>query len=231
MEKNKYGIILYKNTANLGDDIQAYAASRFYPHIDYVIDREFISEFVPNQKEKVKVVMNGWFNHDKTEFLISPYIDPLFISIHFTENDLYLRPGYTFLTDYAKDIMSKYKIGCRDYHTLDVLKKLGYKDVYFSSCMTTTIDPIGKKKTKDYIVVVDMNPKIVEHLKRITDKEIIETTHWLFLDEKMTYEEQRKKIDEFDKADSAKREKMIHKHASLSFEKRMELVEKQIESM
>lgn len=228
MNNNKYGIVLFKNTANLGDDIQVYAASRFYPQIDYIIDRESISEFVPNQKEKVKVVMNGWFNHDKTEFLISPYIDPLFISIHFTENDLYLSPGYSFLTDYAQKVMSKYKIGCRDNHTLEVLKKLGYKDVYFSSCMTTTINPIGNKKTKDYIVAVDMNPKIVEHLRKITNKEIIETTHWLFLEDNMTYDEQRKKIDEFDKANSEKREKMIQKHANLSFEKRMQLVEKQL---
>ena len=78
MNNNKYGIVLFKNTANLGDDIQVYAASRFYPQIDYIIDRESISEFVPNQKEKVKVVMNGWFNHDKTEFLISPYIGFIF---------------------------------------------------------------------------------------------------------------------------------------------------------
>ena len=124
--------------------------------------------------------------------------------------------------------MSKYKIGCRDNHTLEVLKKLGYKDVYFSSCMTTTINPIGKKKTKDYIVAVDMNPKIVEHLRKITNKEVIETTHWLFLEDNMTYDEQRKKNDEFDKANSEKRAKMIQKHANLSFEKRMQLVEKQL---
>lgn len=229
MSKQKYGIIYYPYTANLGDDIQTYAASKFYPRIDYHIDRECISSFVPNKKESVKTIMNGWYNHDKTQFLISPYIDPLFESIHFSENDLILKPGYAFLDGYAKEILSKYKIGCRDNTTLNILKEKKYKDVYFSSCLTTTINPINKQKKKDYIVVVDMNPKIVEHLRSITDMEIIETTHWLFLDNKMSYEEKLKRIDEYDKASTEKRNKIVEKHAKLPFEKRMKLVEKQLE--
>ena len=37
MNNEKYGIIYYKDTPNLGDDIQTYAASRFYKKIDYFI--------------------------------------------------------------------------------------------------------------------------------------------------------------------------------------------------
>ena len=128
---NKYGLVYYKNTDNLGDDIQTYAASRFLPQIDYIIDREKISYFVPYTEERVKTIMNGWYNHDKTNFLISPYIEPLFESVHFSANDLLLSRGYTYLEGYAKEVMSKYKIGCRDTNTLNILKKLGYKDVYF----------------------------------------------------------------------------------------------------
>ena len=94
MKNNKYGIILYKDTVNLGDDIQTYAAYKLLPKVDYEIDREEISYFIPQKTEKVKVIMNGWFNHDKTKFLIPPYIDPLYISMHFSENDLVLVPGY-----------------------------------------------------------------------------------------------------------------------------------------
>lgn len=39
-KKPKYGLIVFKNTDNIGDDIQSYAQSQFLPHIDYVIDRE-----------------------------------------------------------------------------------------------------------------------------------------------------------------------------------------------
>lgn len=228
MKKNKYGIVYYKETANLGDDIQTYAVYRRLPKVDYLIDREKLSYFVPNKKEKVKVIMNGWYNHDKTHVIPTPYIDPLFISMHFSENDLELKPGYTFLDSFAKDTLNKYEIGCRDKHTLNVLKKMKYNNAYFSSCLTTTIDPIGEKQNKKYIVAVDMNPKIVEHLRKITNLKIIETTHWLFLNDKMTYEEKLNKIDEFDKGNQEKRRKMIEKHINLSFSKRMKLVEKQL---
>lgn len=226
--KDKYGLLLYKDTANLGDDIQAYAVYRHLPRVDYIIDREDISSFYPTKKEQVKVVMNGWFNHNKDKFLISPYINPLFVSMHFSKNDLILQPGYTFLTGYAKEKMSKYKIGCRDKNTNELLKKLGYKNTYFSSCLTTTIDPIGKKENKDYIVAVDMNPKIVEYLRKTTDKEVIETTHWLFIDEKTAYDDKIDIINKFDKATDEERKKYIEKHSNLSLKERMKLVEKQL---
>ena len=49
----KYGLLYYKDTGNIGDDIQSYAASKFLPKIDYMIDRENIEMFAPNKKEKV----------------------------------------------------------------------------------------------------------------------------------------------------------------------------------
>lgn len=228
MKNNKYGIILYRDTVNLGDDIQTYAAYKLLPKVDYEIDREEISYFVPKKAEKIKVIMNGWFNHDKTKFLIPPYIDPLYISMHFSENDLVLVPGYTFLTGYAKEIMNKNKIGCRDKTTLKVLKELGYSKAYFSSCLTTTINPIGKKEEKDYIVAVDMNPKIVKHLKEITDYKIIETSHWIFLKKNISYEEKIKKIKEYEKLSPEERKKWVEDHAKLSLKDRMKIVEEQL---
>ncbi len=224
----KYGLLMYKDTANLGDDIQSYAVYRHLPKVDYLIDREAISSFCPEKKESVKVVMNGWFNHNKDEFLISPYIDPLFISMHFTANDLILKPGYTFLTGYAKEIMEKYKIGCRDKNTNELLKSLGYKNTYFSSCLTTTIDPIGEKKDEGYIVAVDMKPQIVDYLKNITGKKVIETTHWLFIKDGTPYEEKIKKINAYDKSTDEKRKNFVKEHSELSIEERMKIVEKQL---
>ena len=71
MTKNKYGVILYKDTDNIGDDIQTYAAYKKLPRVDYIIDRENMLEFVPEKKEMVKVIANGWFNHNKQRFLFS----------------------------------------------------------------------------------------------------------------------------------------------------------------
>jgi len=80
----KYGIMYYKETDNIGDDIQTYVAKRFLPKIDYLIDREALNCFIPEQKEYVSVIMNGWFMHNKAAWPPSLYINPLLVSMHFT---------------------------------------------------------------------------------------------------------------------------------------------------
>ena len=41
----KYGLLWYKKTKNIGDDIQTYASEQFIPKTNYMIDRESISDF------------------------------------------------------------------------------------------------------------------------------------------------------------------------------------------
>ena len=60
----KYGLLYYKDTDNIGDDIQTYAQKQFLPRIDYLIDRESLNLFVPNEKEKVATIMNAWYLHN-----------------------------------------------------------------------------------------------------------------------------------------------------------------------
>lgn len=62
----KFGLVVYKQTDNIGDDILSYAGSRFLPQIDYVIDREQLDVFVPDQQEQVSAIMNGWFLYQKS---------------------------------------------------------------------------------------------------------------------------------------------------------------------
>lgn len=221
----KYGVIYYKDTDNIGDDIQTYAAYKFLPRVDYCIDREHMSDFVPDKKEFVKVIANGWYNHDKSSFLFSPYIYPLMVSMHFSKNDLITNPGYTFLDGYAKEKLKWFEpIGCRDENTAKELNKLGYK-TFFSACLTMTIDPIGEKKEEDYICAVDLKPEVLEHLKSITDSEIREVSHWLIFDKDYSYEEKRKIIEEYTFKSFEDRAKYVEKNANLSFEERMKNVE------
>lgn len=79
----KYGVIYYNNTHNLGDDILSYAGKQFLPQVDYYIDREHLDVFIPNEKEYVATIANGWFLHNCYTFQPSPYIHPLFIGTHF----------------------------------------------------------------------------------------------------------------------------------------------------
>lgn len=196
----KYGLVLFKDTDNIGDDIQSYAASQFLPKIDYVIDREKLDEFIPEKKEYVTTIMDGWYMHKKHHFPFSPYIHPLLISMHFSENDLITKPGYQFLDGYTKEFLSSYgKIGCRDESTKKALDTLGYQ-TYFSGCMTLTLDKVTKSKRGNYICVVDMKPEFVEKLKALYPSvEIKEMTHWLIPEEqgKLSLEERMNRVKEY----------------------------------
>jgi hypothetical protein len=178
-EKIKYGIIYYKDTDNIGDDIQTYAALKLMPRVDYIIDRENIDSFYPDKEEMVLTIMNGWYMHHKSNFMLSPYIYPIPISMHFSANDLYTSPGYKFLDGKAKELFEPYfPIGCRDKNTEKVLKDMNIP-CYYSGCLTLTINPIKKRVKKSYICAVDLKEEIVNHLKETFSCKIKEMTHWV----------------------------------------------------
>lgn len=177
----KYAALYYKNTENFGDDIQTYASLQYLKKIDYIIDRESIDDFVPDKKEYVAAILNGWYQHRKYNFPMSPYIYPKLVSMHFTSDDPYdivtTKKNYDYLDGFAKDAITKFgKVGCRDYGTLKVLQEKGY-DCYFSGCLTLTIDNISKVEKKPYICLVDLDDKIVNYIKSITNLEVKVMTH------------------------------------------------------
>lgn len=172
----KYGLLYYKDTDNIGDDIQSYAASKFLPRIDYMIDREHLNDFSPNKKEFVKTIMNAWYIHDKFNFDISPYIFPLFVSMFFKRFPY--EAGITVGTDYinenVRSMLRNYSpVGCRDKHTLKIMQDFGI-DCYFSGCMTLTLDRFKNVKKGDYIVTVGLSKKEVSFIKSKTKRKVIE---------------------------------------------------------
>lgn len=171
----KYGLLYYKDTDNIGDDIQSYAASQFLPKIDYMIDREHLNEFVPKKKEYVKTIMNAWYIHDKFNFGISPYINPLLISMFF-KNFPYtsgITVGMDYINDNVKDILKKYgPVGTRDFHTQKMLNNLKV-DNYFSGCMTLTINKFDNITQGEYIVVNGLTNEEIEYIKSNTNRKII----------------------------------------------------------
>ena len=172
----KYGLLYYKNTDNIGDDIQSYAASRFLPTIDYMIDRENLNDFTPNKKEYVKTIMNAWYIHDKFNFDISPYIYPLFISMFFKKFPY--EKGITVGSDYInKNVLSLFKqyepVGVRDKHTLNLLKGLKV-DCYFSGCLTLTLDRFDDVENGDYIVAVGLTKNEIKYIRNKTNRKVIE---------------------------------------------------------
>lgn len=133
---------------NIGDYIQALAASQFYPYVDGFIDRD--EELKSYDGEECKVIMNGWYAHNSSEWPPSNKIHPLFVAFHLNSSI-----EKQFLSDESIGYLKQYSpIGCRDYHTLDALKRKGI-ETYFSGCLTLTLGKRYKKTKRGGVYFVD----------------------------------------------------------------------------
>lgn len=175
----KYGLITFKETENIGDDIQSYSAIRFLPQIDYYIEREKMDLFVPNKKEQVITLMNGWFLHSKLNFMLSPYIYPVFISTHISGYESW-GIKLEHINDYSVEKLKKYEpIGCRDTGTEQILTKKNIK-AYISGCLTLSIQADKNVKKEDKICIVDIDKEAEDYIKsNMSDEKIIKRTHKL----------------------------------------------------
>ena len=196
----KYGIMYYKETDNIGDDIQTYTAMRFLPHIDYHIDREDLNCFLPTKKEYVSMIMNGWFMHNKAAWPPSPYINPLLLSMHFTCLEK-IDVGEKYLQGFGGEYLKKYQpIGCRDIETQKRLNRNNIEN-YFSGCMTLTIEPFKNIEKQEYICLVDLDEKSTNLVKENTKREIKEITHDVNPEEikQKSFEQRMKDVEELRK--------------------------------
>lgn len=177
----KYGLIVYKDTFNLGDDIQSYAVSKFLPHTDYIIERECLDGFHTNNGERVATIMGGWYLYNHLNWPPSPFILPFPISMHFdtfyskvagekiTRNFVFEDYGATWLLENGP-------IGCRDNNTKELLQKYGIPS-YFSGCLTLTLSPFENVERNDLICLVDVPKTATNYIKEKSKGEIFETTH------------------------------------------------------
>ncbi|MDD3304268.1 MAG: polysaccharide pyruvyl transferase family protein [Clostridia bacterium] len=196
----KYGLLVWKMTDNIGDDIQSYAAKRFLPKIDYYIDRESLDTFLPFDKEEVAMIMNGWYLHHKENFPPSEYIIPHLTSMYFSTGDNWTIEKSVYLTKYGKEYLEKFgPIGVRDFATGERLSQLGIKN-YFSGCMTLTLPKFNNVKKGDYICSVDLGEEKNEKLRtyyKDKNQEIIYTAQALDPDKnsRLTYEQRFENIE------------------------------------
>ncbi len=196
MKNRKYGLVVFDKTQNLGDDIQSYAAIQYLPQIDYYIERECLNEFTSQNGEMVNVIMNGWYMHDITSMPPSPFINPLFISIHFTDHLYNECPEY--LSGYFLDYLKKYEpIGCRDEVVRKYLTDNNIKN-YWSGCLTLTIKKFPNVENGNYICAVDLGDEELSHLRKLTNKEIRIITHKLddSVNSKLSYTERMHNVEE-----------------------------------
>ncbi len=168
----KYGVVLHKDTKNIGDDIQSYAASQWLPQVDYYITRDDMESFKPDEEEPVALIMSHWYMWRKWNWPPSKYINPLWIGFHYTDQRRGTPRGMSAKFEYIKDgagrdyLRSYGPIGCRDPYTVKVLQGFGI-DAYFSGCVTLTIQKrdIPKPK-KEYIVLTDIDEDVEKVVRK-----------------------------------------------------------------
>lgn len=167
----KYGLLVNIKTDNIGDDIQSYAAKQFLPTVDYVIDREAMDTF-DSHGETVKTIMNGWYMYSKFNWPPVSNIDPLWISVHFSEND-YFGIGERFLEGLGGEYLQYHApIGARDVSTREMLER-NHIPAYLSGCLTLTIPQFGNVNKTDEVLLVDVDAESEKTIRRMYPRENI----------------------------------------------------------
>jgi len=147
----RYGLLTYEEAPgyyNLGDHVQSLAARQYLPRVDALLNRERLAEY---SGPEIKLIMNGWFTHNAANWVPSPAIIPHFVSFHVNSSaaDRILSPrGVEYLRKHAP-------IGCRDHHTVALLRERGI-DAYFTGCLTLTLtDYAAAAPSRTETILVD----------------------------------------------------------------------------
>ena len=181
----KYGLILFKKSENLGDDIQSYAAMQFLPSVDYIIEREHLDDFCPATEEKVAVILSGWYLYNHLNWPPSPYLYTLPVSIHFdTEESNVLGKDITqnnVMKGFGREWLKRNEpIGARDWETQKLISENGIES-YFSSCLTLTLCPYKNLQPHNRIVAVDVGKEVVQYLSSRLKTGVVERTHKIYM--------------------------------------------------
>lgn len=148
----RYGLLTYdenKRFFNVGDNVQSLAAKQFLPRVDQFLNRERLADY---KGEPIKVIMNGWFTHNHSNWVPAENIHPLFVSFHVNNT-----AAPFMLNEKGVNYLKKHQpIGCRDQFTVDTLKAKGI-DAYFTGCLTLTLDSykVDDSQRGDDIYIVD----------------------------------------------------------------------------
>lgn len=154
MSENKeirYATIL-NDSENIGDDIQALAATRFYPRKNptYLLRDKLL---IKNVKTDSKVILNGWWGDGTSNILIpNSKLDRLLTSVHINESQKIIYARKKWIGEFKK----YNSIGARDLDTLDYLQGLGVNS-HFSGCLTLTFVPNKNIQRNNKVLSIDLS--------------------------------------------------------------------------
>lgn len=176
----KFGLLEYRETGNLGDEIQSIAAAGLLPRVDAYIDRDDLGGYAGAGAEPVALVVHGWFAHTPETWPPAPAIRPLLISMHLSATPGFGPSGLAardfFLTAPALDYLKAHApVGARDADTAARLERAGVES-YFSGCVSLTLAPRAVPRG-GAVVLNDVPDAVAAHVRARTRRPIAETTH------------------------------------------------------
>jgi polysaccharide pyruvyl transferase len=184
--KPRYGLLSYRWSGNLGDEIQSIAARRFLPSVDLVVDRESLDRNPRFNRTFFHVILNGWFMHRPHRWPPHPHVRPLITSFHLSneiliQNQSGVSAANALLEGRAREYLIEHEpIGARDLATLELLERKGVR-AFFSGCLSLTLARPTVAGRRDYVCVNNLDPESVAFVQARTAARVIQTTHtdWL----------------------------------------------------
>jgi hypothetical protein len=169
----------YRNTGNLGDEIQSIAARRFLPRIDCMLDRDRLNARIAEPGRPVKLIMNGWYTHHPENWPPSPTLEPLLISLHLS--DQMTSTGFSaaealVVGDNASWLRRKGPVGARDLWTLNLLR-INRIDAWFSGCLTLTLPPQPGTEARRLVIANDVSDSVAAMIATRAAGPVMRTTH------------------------------------------------------
>lgn len=189
----KYALFKY-NTRNIGDEIQSLAARQFLPQVDYYIERDSIGSWKCD--EDVKLIANAWYMHDPMDWPVKEgKLDILPISIHVNQSDNRVRN--VFAAKSSVGYLNKLgDIGARDHATQAFLSSVGVSSVYFSGCLTLTLQRDDNITSKGFILCVSVSDEVYDAIKKQTNRTVLRIDTTTF-DESLGTDERLKLAEQF----------------------------------
>lgn len=135
----RIGIIFYRDTENLGDDVQTVAIERLVqsivPQAELVwTDRESLHETSTSQLDAL--IITGWFMENPLNWPPKSEAPTLLISFHISN---FKGAKQQMTSPESIAYLKKHEpIGCRDFNTLNILSSVGV-NCYYSGCATLTL--------------------------------------------------------------------------------------------
>jgi glycosyltransferase involved in cell wall biosynthesis len=206
-EDAAYGLLVAP-THNIGDEIQSLAQRQFLPQVDYFVNRERLhqpDEQLPRDR-RIRLIMNGWFLHNVSQWPPNEIFEPVFISFHADNPDL--------VSFRYRHYYKKYEpIGCRDEYTRDLFRNIGV-DAYVSYCLTLTLQNLSSQRG-DQVYVVDAHvqhphryPPTAPELLNLIPRDVLERAEYLEHElphvlDRFNYSQKRERAEKLIRAYSA----------------------------